>query len=41
MSPLALRSLNYLRISPFCMEPDGTLPCSQEPAIGPYAEPNE
>jgi len=23
------------------MEPEGSLPCSQEPAIGPYPEPNE
>jgi hypothetical protein len=23
------------------MEPEGSLPCSQEPAIGPYPEPDE
>jgi hypothetical protein len=23
------------------MEPEGTLPCSQEPSISPYSEPDE
>jgi hypothetical protein len=23
------------------MEPEGSLPCSQQPAIGPYLEPDE
>jgi hypothetical protein len=23
------------------MEPEGSLPCSQEPAIGPYPKPDE
>jgi hypothetical protein len=23
------------------MEPESSLPCSQEPAIGPYSEPDE
>jgi hypothetical protein len=23
------------------MEPEGSLPCSQEPSIGPYQEPNQ
>jgi hypothetical protein len=31
----------YQKYSAFFMEPEGSLPCSQKPTIGPYPEPAE
>jgi hypothetical protein len=30
---------SYEKKNPFFMEPDGSSPCSQKPATGPYPEP--
>jgi hypothetical protein len=35
------QSLNYSRNSQHFMEPEASLPCSQEPATGPCREPDE
>jgi hypothetical protein len=35
------QSLSFLGISQHFMEPEGSLPCSQEPTIGPYPEPDQ
>jgi hypothetical protein len=44
VAELSLRrrqSPSYLRILQHFMEPEGSLPCSQEPAIGPYPQPDQ
>jgi hypothetical protein len=44
MAPPFLRSCQlcrYSRTSQNFMEPKGSLPCSQEPSIGPYPEPDQ
>jgi hypothetical protein len=33
--------LSYSRTSQHFMEPEGSLPCSQEPSPGPYPEPDQ
>jgi hypothetical protein len=35
------KSLSYSRNPPSFMEPQGSLPCSQKPATGPYPEADE
>jgi hypothetical protein len=35
------QSRSYSRISKYVKEPEGSLPYSQQPAIGPYPEPDE
>jgi hypothetical protein len=37
----SLQSFTYLRISRYFIEPEGSLPCAQEPATGPYPQPDE
>jgi hypothetical protein len=34
-------SLTYTRNYPLFIEPEGSLPCSQQPDAGPYHEPDE
>jgi hypothetical protein len=35
------QSLNYSRIFQYFMEPEDSLPCSQEPSAGPHSEPDK
>jgi hypothetical protein len=39
-SPWEAKSQSVTKIPPF-MDPEGSLLCSQEPATGPYPEPDE